>query len=251
MPILVSILRSQALALLALAILVSACPGLAAATGGEGEAAAVQSPDSLVHQVESFIAGEHAGSDVGIRVSPIDPRLRLRRCSEPLQASWSAGSRTIGRVAVSVACPVDAGWQVRLQAEVVVHADAWVLVRSVQRGEQLARSHVRAERVELGGMALTAHAGNPVQQLDTWLGMRFRSAQRQGNVLFDRMLEASDLIQRGDTVQVVSMRAGIAVATDAEALGSGALGERIRLRNRRSGMTFEATVSGRAAARIE
>jgi len=61
--------------------------------------------------------------------------------------------------------------------------------------------------------------------------MVLRRALQTGTVLTPQMVEPPRLVQRGQRVLLLAETGSVAVRVEAEAMGNGALGDRVRVRN--------------------
>ncbi len=181
-----------------------------------------------------------------ITITPLDPRLRVRRCTQPLTAEAPAGSRALGATTVIVRCPGgDRPWSIHVSANVQVAVDAVVLARGVARGTVLTRADLALQRMDLASLppgALT----DPAQAA----GRLLKRPLAPGLVLTAAMLEDRPLVRRGDTVMLLARAGGLDVRVKAEALGSGAAGQRIKVRNLSSRQVIEATVVAESLVQV-
>ena len=173
-----------------------------------------------------------------VRVHALDERLRLADCTQPLQLELT-GERRIGRVSVRVRCPSPV-WQVYVPAEI----SSWreVLVASAP----LARNHVLSRRdVVREEREVTQHLQSAYSDPARVIGMRLKRNVSAGQTLTPRMLAAPLLVRRNQPVAISTERGGVRVsATSGIALSDGEFGQRIRVRNSRSGRVLQAHVNG-------
>lgn len=207
----------------------------------------VQPLASIQSAVEAFVKGAHSGdATLGVEVRALDDRLRLPACTNPLQTSWSPGSRDTGQVTVRVQCLAPKPWQLHVQADVTRDTTVWVLKRAVQRGDQLTATRVEAQQVTLGrDLALASRSGSPVNALDPWLGFVFRQAGQPGQLLTQSMLEPQTLVTRGEKVRIRHRSSGLRIEASGVALADGALDDRIQIKNPNSGKVIDAIVAAR------
>lgn len=95
----------------------------------------------------------------------------------------------------------------------------------------------------------SATAGQ-VLEADALIGRRLAVHLAAGRVILARHLEQRWLIAAGDAVVIESARAGLSVSMAGEALDNGQIGDRIAVRNARSGRVIEAEVTGRNVVRV-
>ena len=209
---------------------------------GSGTAFAYQPHAEILGAVEEFILAEARNAHdplfaVSIRTRDLDPRLRLRRCEEGLEAFLAPSSRLAGNTTVGVRCHGPVRWSLYIPIEIVVRGEVVVLAQGLPRGTVLNEQHLRMEERDLGSLT----TGYLLQISDAERAV-LRRAVQAGGVLTPQMLEPARLVQRGQTVLVMAQGQGVAVRIEGEALSHGALGERIRVRNLRSQQVIEGVV---------
>ncbi|PIE37521.1 MAG: flagella basal body P-ring formation protein FlgA [Gammaproteobacteria bacterium] len=226
--------------LLPIALLVSSAAGFALA-----DEPTIQPIATLSDAARRFAENESAHfGDVEISVRDPDSRLRLQRCDQPLEAFWPPGGRHSGNVSIGVRCTGAKRWKIYLQARISVFEEVAVLALDVARGEVLREDMIRMERQSM-------HTGNPgIDRPEALIGHRFRNAARAGQLLNARQLEAPLLVDRGETVTLLSGSGGIEVRMHGEALDEGALGSLIRVRNLSSQQIVQGRVMAAGVVRV-
>ncbi len=111
-----------------------------------------------------------------------------------------------------------------------------VAVRDLERGQGLSAGEVSwQERL------LDRAPAQPIRREDA-AELRTRLAVRAGTVLTSANTEVRPLVERRQTVTVTAKRGELMISLRAEALDSGAKGERVRLKNLESGQQLSGTV---------
>ena len=154
------------------AVLAVAVHRVRARRGGALEEAARQPLDSISERAVALLRARHE-DDPTLRIGggELDARLRLRRCTAPLDASIAPGSGDVGLVTVQVRCPVSSGWRVHVRLDVSRERVLWTFARSARRGEVLGPDLVTRTTVSLGrAESRLARAGVPIETLEPWLG---------------------------------------------------------------------------------
>lgn len=188
-----------------------------------------------------------------VTLAPMDNRVQVRRCEQPLAMDLPFASAETVRV--RCAQPT---WQlyVRVQlpaktpdVQVASKADKaempakrWVLVSAValQRGMTLNESHV--QRVEVDASGLPA---NVLEQASEVVHAEVVRDVRAGVPLKNVDIRPTVLVKRGQTVLIsVGQAQGFQISARVEALQDGRFGEQIRLRNRESGRELSGRVQG-------
>lgn len=212
----------------------------------------IQPLAQIEQAVSSFVLEEQSSPDnVSIEVRELDKRLRLSLCNGDLQTQWSAGSRTLGRVTVQVSCVEPISWRVHVQATVTLEGYVWALDKGAQRGDVLSKSMLAKHKIMLGAnnAALTA-LGNPIVDVESWLGYTFSQRISAGKVLTDRMLKRANLVNKGEKVLIRHQSTGLQLQTFGIALKGAASDQRIQVRNNSSGKIIEGVVVARGLVEV-
>lgn len=229
---LLNILRTLATLLLAL-------PGTLASLSVNAEP--FESAQRIEDCVRAHLASRTHSTDAPatVEVGPIDTRLRLPRCAQPLEAFLAPGAREFGNTTVGVRCSGAEPWTIYVTATVHVMGEVVVSARSVARGATLTPADLTTRRLDLA--ALPPGAATSLAQVE---GKLLKRPVAPGTVLTSAMFASKPLVRRGETVTLLARAGGLDVRVGAEALASGAAGERIRVRNASSRRVVEAIVIG-------
>lgn len=212
----------------------------------------IQSLDDIEASVREFVMREQSDShSVSVRVNSLDTRLRLAECANQLQTFWSPGSRKYGRVTVQVVCEGSKAWRIHVQTNVTYEGEVWVLGRGVRRGEILVQEDLEQKVVTVGGHDHTfRNVGDPVINLDRWLGYAFSERVTAGSVLDETMLVPAKIVSKGESVLIVYETVGLQLQTKGVALNEGAKGGSVQVRNTSSGKTVDAIVLARGLVQL-
>jgi flagellar basal body P-ring formation protein FlgA len=178
-----------------------------------------------------------AGFEISVTAGPLDDRLRLRACDGGLEAFAAPGTRAAGSTTVGVRCLGPVTWTLYVPVQVEVQGDVVVLAQPLPRGTVLQRAHLRLERQDVGRLS-AGYLASAEEATD----MVLRRALQTGTVLTPQMVEPPRLVQRGQRVLLLAETGSVAVRVEAEAMGNGALGERVRVRNLSSQKVVEGLV---------
>jgi len=176
--------------------------------------------------------------------SRLDPRLQLVACSVPLEAFSPPGQRPSGRLSVGVRCP-SAAWSLYVPVRLEVLTDVVVLTAPATRGQPL-----NSQQLSLETRDVAIQHGGYLSTLEAAVGMVPRRALAAGSILSPGAIELPKLVRRGQRVRLVSHAASFAVEAEGEALGDAASGERVRVRNLRSGQIVEGVVDDEGLVRM-
>lgn len=185
-------------------------------------------------------AGEFSGR-IEVTASPLDSRLRLARCDQPLTTYDSPNGLKPGRNVVGVRCAGGKPWKLYVRVKVATIGPVVVATRPLARGQQISRADLRVEDRDTSRMH-RAYFSDP-QGL---IGQRTRRQIAAGKLLHPGLVERRQLIRRGGLVKIVARQGGLQVSMKGKALENGALGEQVRVRNTASGrdITGEVVAAG-------
>lgn len=189
-----------------------------------------------------FAAGRAAGRDV--TASPLDSRLRLKRCDRPLEA-FSRGSADLGpRAVIGVRCTGSQPWKVYVPVRFSDLQTVVVLANALPRGHVLKAADLRVEKREVGRLA-GGYAVDPAKVV----GQKLALSLAPGSIITPQRLAARLLVRRGQAVTLEVENAAIRIRVAGKALMDGRLNQRIRVENLSSGRIVEGLV--RSAQTVE
>ncbi|MFN3919497.1 MAG: flagellar basal body P-ring formation chaperone FlgA [Methylohalobius sp.] len=192
---------------------------------------------AIVAHLESIVRQHHQNFD--IKLAPLDSRLRLPRCNQPLAIFPLSEAAPIGAVSVKVECQGAHPWTIYAKANVRVFQQVAVLARALPKGAVLDQGAVVLESVDIATLRQGYFAS-----LEQVLGRRLKNSLPKGSVLIPQHLATTKVISKGDAVTIRVSEGGLDVRMGGHALMDGGLGQRIRVRNDRSQRVVEGVVQG-------
>lgn len=200
------------------------------ATSGVALAAgeSVHDHQEIIEQTQVFIAQDLQldSNNSAVTVKPLDPRLRLHQCRDPLQVFWPPGAQKIGHTSIGVRCTDQKPWKIFIGAQIQQFSDIWVATTAIARGTLLDESHVKLERRDISKTITQYFTGR-----QSPVGLVAKRPLRAGDVLQASAVAKQKLVKRGDRVHVIGRKNGLEIRTSATALSDGASGDRIRVRS--------------------
>jgi flagella basal body P-ring formation protein FlgA len=172
-----------------------------------------------------------------VQASEVDPRLRLRRCATSLAAYLPPGAQLRDNGVVGVRCAGPVPWKLFVPVRLVRIASVARIVGHHGAGHRLVAADVDWTEQELRSIetSFIRGRGDPVGQV-------LRHAVADGQMLRPAMLRAAHVIARGDHVTLAVSGSALAIRMRGQALEDGAVGQRVRARNRSSGRVVEGIV---------
>lgn len=176
-------------------------------------------------------------ADTTVRAGMLDGRLKLTRCDQPLGAFLRPGAKIGPKTIVGIRCSGSKPWKMYVPVEVVVRAAVWVASQPLPKGHLLTQQDLTEDVRDVSRMT-TGYISDPHHLL----GQRLRSSVLAGRALTLKLIEANNIVARGQTVTLAVTSGGINIRMTGKALMDGALNQRIRVENLMSGRIVEGIV---------
>jgi flagella basal body P-ring formation protein FlgA len=179
-----------------------------------------------------------------IEVKPLDRRLSLALCEQPLQTFDPPSLRKLGRTSVGVRCEGAKPWSLFVSAQVSVDLPVLVASQPLSRG-----SLVQAAHLELRPTNSDQLYNDYLTESEQAIGKRLRRDVKAGELISNGMLLTPKAVKYGAQVTLISRVAGLEVRMRGKALGQGGIGERVAVQNLSSERTVEGVI--RASGLVE
>jgi flagella basal body P-ring formation protein FlgA len=220
-------------------------------------AASATSPkDKMLLQVRQWVGQNQNTEPAKVEIAPIDPRVNVLECPQPLLIDLPFASRE----SVRVRCAQPA-WQIFLrvqtataavpaasqttQAAAPVNRTTVITRHLIQRGTQLQPAML--EEVSRPTQGLDPQAVSSLQDLIYGEAARDLPA---GQVVRSNDIRRAVLVKQGQSALMsVGQGKGFEITIRVEAMQDGRMGEQIRLKNTESGRLLTGTVTGPNAVR--
>lgn len=226
-----------------------ALPALLLVAGiGAGAAGPTQPLDTITAAATAAatdVARRRGHRAIEVTVQPLDRRLQLPACGEPLQTRPPGSAAGIGPMSIRVRCPSPSPWSIYVRATVRAMLELPVLTRTVPRGERIGASDLTLERrrIDRDPAAL-------IRDRSRIIGLEARRDLPAGSALRHAFLAAPIIVERGQTVTLIAGNDGVEVRMQGKALGRAAAGDRLLVSNMRSGRSVEGVVEADGSVRI-
>ena len=168
-----------------------------------------------------------------VYVSKIDPRTAIKPCQNPLVANIPENGR--GRnVIVKISCSDSKPWSMFISTRIKKMIEVLTATALISKGSVLTRENsniVLKDQATIRGDVIDSGAG-------IW-GAKAKRSISKGTAVTNRNI---CLVCKGESVTIIAMSDSFTIRTAGKALESGAIGEQVRVKNKRSGRTVEAKV---------
>lgn len=202
---------------------------------------AVQDLTQLQRQAEQWLRAQlttQEDHDVTVRAHSLDSRVRLTACTQALSFSDAPGQRSGQKTSVTVVCPDKPGWRLFLPVTVTRQRPVWVANQTISAGMPLSAAQWQRQTRDVASLPCAALMSDNLSAYEA------RITLASGTVLCESALKPKTLIERGQTIRLISELQRIRVSVAVEALDSGGLGERIRVKNSQTGKVIDGIIEG-------
>lgn len=195
-----------------------------------------QTAQSIELAIQTYLKQEVAvGTQSQFQVTPLDPRLQLKTCDQPLQVQTNHLSVPQGgRLTVQVACPGDAPWRIFVPVKIMTPVTVLSLARPLAPGTQITAQDLSTQVVNANSQT-SAYVTEPADAI----GQVVTRPMQAGQILTLQDLNAAQIIKRGDRVTLIAGGDGVSVSAEGIAQGSAGVGQRLIVKNSRSGAQVE------------
>jgi len=211
-------------------------PGLSEASAGTQS---WQPNAEITAAAESYLR-ERTGSAANrttVKAGSLDPRHRLPLCDQPLDTFLRRGTEISARTIVGVRCEGTKQWTVYVPVNVFVTARVYTARQTLPRNHLLTEADIRIDERDV-----SRSAAGYMSNKDQLIGQRLKQQVIAGRIFTPAMLQADFLVKRGQSVTLIAVSSGINIKMSGKALKDGALGQRIRVENSKSGRVVEGIV---------
>ena len=196
--------------------------------------------EALAASAGDFVRSEHKSAErVEVAITPIDRRLRLKRCDKPPVFSWTSASNTMGNTSITAACEGVAPWKVLLRARVGVYQYIPVLVAPVNKGDVLLTDSVTPRLMDVSVLRRET-----IRSVDNVVGYQFKRQLAAGREISSSVLVTPKVVSKGDLVLISASNQLLDVQMKGIALSGGTVGKKINVRSNSSGRVIQTWIRG-------
>lgn len=178
-----------------------------------------------------------ANTDKEIAISQLDSRLRLKKCSKPLDAFFPPGMKLSGRTTVGVRCPDVKPWKLFVTATITIYSDVIVAGEHIMRGSTIQASDIRTAKKEV-----TAISRGYFTEPNQVIGKVSKFSINKDGIIYPSVISKPKLVKRGKEVIILARSGEIIIKTRGTAISDGTLGELIKVKNKHSHRIVQAKV---------
>ena len=209
----------------------------------QAQAGTPATPESVQAQVatamENYLDKQGgARGDLTLRADRLDPRLRLSVCDQALEINEGRPlNLNRGRQTVKVSCHGSSPWRIYVPVELTRRQQAVVAARPLASGDVITAADLSLATVD-ANRARQRYYTDPRELV----GMMATQPLQSGQLITARNLGVNAVVDRGDMVSIQAGTRGFVVGSTGEVQGRAGVGQRVRVKNIRSGKVIDAVV---------
>jgi flagella basal body P-ring formation protein FlgA len=207
-----------------------------------------QDIESIREIVQKFLHSEtlKIGKPGTIKVSHLDPQIRLSRCSKAPEVFFLNRNNKIGNLSVGVRCKGNRTWTIYVPARVGVLTKVAVVSRALPRGHLISANDIQKETRDLG-ILTEGYFLNPRDAIGKSLNRRMVL----GAVITPASIKPASAVRRGEKVTILAQRKGVEVRMPGTALANGTAGVMIKVRNNLTNKVVQGVVTKHGEVRVK
>lgn len=208
---------------------------------------ALQPHDTIRDAAEQHVLDEMPSGDaeISVEAGSIDSRLRLAACMQPLETFAPYRRKNASRITVGVRCNDTTRWTLYVPVSVSRMEEIVIARRPMSRGAIINADDIRLEKRDVARL----HRGF-MTSLEQVTGKRVKRNIQANGVITPERITIQHAVKKGNLVTILARIGSLEVRVKGKALDSGAIGERIKVRNSSSERELEATIVARGTVKV-
>lgn len=209
----------------------------------------MQSLAAIAQTAESWALAQlqdNRYNELHVNAGPLDSRLRLRACQQPLEAFGSVGSARSGRLTVGIRCTAPVPWSIYIPVQ--VHATIAVVAVAMPQNKGAV---LRSDDLIMVNRSLQELPLHYISDPQMATNMALTRAVAGESLLSPGLLQEPQLVNKGQEITILAGSTRLAVKMPGTALQNGARGQRIGVRNASSGKTVEGVIVDAGTVQVD
>lgn len=198
-----------------------------------------QSVESIIETARLFTLANLSKADQNqsIVTGKIDKRLRLKACSNELEAFFPEYGRRIGNITVGVRCNGTEEWSLFVPITVKVFRNVVVVNKPLARGTIISEADLSIEEKNISALS-----SDFFSDYGSLIGMEIQRPIQIGQAISRLYVKQPIAVRRGNLVTLVAKNAIVEVRMEGKAMADGVLGNKVKVKNMRSNRIIEGIV---------
>lgn len=206
---------------------------------GQSQASEFQPLDDIRKAATDFAAKRVIIHDQNttIETGRLDPRLRLKKCQQPLTVNPLSQRNNSANMTVIVKCETNNPWTIYIPIKIKTYVKIAVVNRPLSRHVPISKEDIRFERREISRLS-RSYFEDPAKLI----GRLPKRSLTKGSVISPRDLNIKKVISKGSRISILAETGGISVRMPGLALSDAGKGDQIQVQNLSSKRKLLATV---------
>jgi flagella basal body P-ring formation protein FlgA len=213
------------------------------------ESGKFESIDKIKATARAFLSSHSEIQDQAsttVSIGNIDARLTLPTCGAPLEAFLPSGAKVQGKTTIGVRCQAPRPWTLYVPAKVASFSQVLVTNSPLRRGHLVSAEDVSLQSRDSSSLN-RAYLSDP----EHVIGKVLKKNLARKALFTNAVLAEPHVIDKGQHIDLQAGSGGLQVSVTAIALSSGAVGEKIRVKNLSSSKIVEGTILASGAVRAD
>ncbi|REL30306.1 flagellar basal body P-ring formation chaperone FlgA [Thalassotalea euphylliae] len=172
---------------------------------------------------------------VSVTAAKLDPRIVIKPCDQNLQANIPDihNSRNVN---VKITCEGSSPWNLYVPVKVTIDAPVVVAKYAIDRGSMLTPDNIQIAYVDEKRLR-----GEAIGDVNTLYG-----AKAKRNIVKGKAISPNHVcsVCKGDNVTLIALSSTFSIKTSGTSVSNGHVGDKVRVKNNRSGKLVTGRVSG-------
>jgi len=172
---------------------------------------------------------------VSVEVSSIDPRVNIKPCLSELSANIPEFHN--GRnVNIEISCSDSKPWRLYIPSRISIKSPIVVALSAIDKGSILSSDNIGVAYIDEKRIR-----GERMTNANVLLGAKSKRTLSMGTAITRKNI---CLVCKGDNVTIEAKSTAISIKTDGISMSNGHIGDKVKVKNERSGKMVNAKVSG-------
>lgn len=203
------------------------------------QAAELQSLASIEHAayVHALNDAQASYSNPQVVVEPLDKRLRLKDCQQPLNTFSNSSANSVGNRTIGIKCQSPTEWTVYVPVRVKVMKQVVVAAKPLAANRNLTKNDVRLQSMDIADLR-QGYLDSPQKVV----GQQLKYPLAVGRVIPARSLKLEKVVRRGEQIILVAQAGSMEVRMNGTALDDASVGDKVKVKNSSSERVVEGIV---------
>lgn len=185
-------------------------------------------------QLESSLTASD-DKQVSVQISSIDPRVIIKPCLSGLSANIPEFHN--GRnVNIEISCSDSKPWRLYIPSRISIMSPVVVALSAIDKGSVLTHDNIGIKYIDEKRIR-----GERITNSNLLFGAKSKRTLSMGAAITRKNI---CLVCKGDNVTIEAKSLSLSIRTDGVSMGNGHIGDKVKVKNQRSGKMVSAKVSG-------